>query len=194
MEKQEQQDVENVSEQIEANIEDAKVLQTSYAEEINKLQDKVDHLQDKLLRQLAETENIRTRSAKIIEEAKDYANFSFARDLVPVMDNLVRALEHLPDDLSQELANVIEGVKMTRSELAVVFNKHHLEIIQPHPGDKFDYHSHHAISQVMTDEYDPGNIVTTMQVGYRIKDRLIRPAAVAVAKKLESKNDAKKDD
>lgn len=193
MEKQEQQDIENVSEQIEVNTEDAKLLQTSYAEEINKLQDKVDHLQDKLLRQLAETENIRTRSAKIIEEAKDYANFSFARDLVPVMDNLVRALEHLPDDLSQELANVIEGVKMTKSELAVVFNKHHLEIIQPHPGDKFDYHSHHAISQVMTDECDPGNIVTTMQVGYRIKDRLIRPAAVAVAKKLESQNDAKKD-
>jgi molecular chaperone GrpE len=193
MEKQEQQDIENTSKQIETNTEDAKVLQTSYAEEINKLQDKVDQLQDKLLRQLAETENIRTRSAKIIEEAKDYANFSFARDLVPVMDNLVRALEHLPNDLSQELANVIEGVKMTRSELSVVFNKHHLEIIQPHPGDKFDYHSHHAISQVMTDDYDPGNIVTTMQVGYRIKDRLIRPAAVSVAKKPESKNDAKKD-
>ncbi len=156
MEKQEQQDIENTSEQIETNVEDAKVLQTDYAEEINKLQDKVDHL-------------------------------------VPVMDNLVRALEHLPDDLSQGLANVIEGIKMTRSELAGVFNKHHLEIIQPHPGDKFDYHSHHAISQVMTDEYDPGNIVTTMQVGYRIKDRLIRPAAVAVAKKPEAGSDAKKD-
>ncbi len=154
-----------------------------YAKEITALQDKANHLQDKLLRQLAEAENIRTRSAKLIEEAKDYAIFGFSRDLVPVMDNLSRALEHLPNNLDADTKNIVEGIKMTKKELAHAFKKHALELIQPHSGDKFDYHSHHAISQIMTDQQEPGTIVNTMQVGYKIKDRLIRPASVAVAKK-----------
>jgi molecular chaperone GrpE len=154
-----------------------------YAAEINGLQEKIDQLQDKLLRQLAETENTRTRSAKLIEEEKDYAIFGFARDLVPVMDNLSRTLEHLPQHLDAETKNIVEGIKMTQKELADAFKKHALELIQPNLGDKFDYHSHHAISQILTEDQEPGTIVTTMQVGYKIKDRLIRPAAVSVAKK-----------
>ena len=157
-----------------------------YAAEIQGLQEKIDQLQDKLLRQLAETENTRTRSAKLIEEEKDYAIFGFARDLVPVMDNLSRTLEHLPQHLDAETKNIVEGIKMTQKELDQAFKKHALELIQPNLGDKFDYHSHHAISQIMTEDQEPGTIVTTMQVGYKIKDRLIRPAAVAVAKKPHS--------
>ena len=160
--------------------------QIEHVAEIQILQEKIDHLQDKLLRQLAETENIRTRSAKLIEEAKDYAIFGFSRDLVPVMDNLSRTLEHLPNNLDADTQNVVEGIKMTKKELDSAFKKHALELIQPNSGDKFDYHSHHAISQMMTEEQEPGTIVTTMQVGYKIKDRLIRPAAVAVAKKPHS--------
>jgi len=160
--------------------------QIEHVAEIQILQEKIDHLQDKLLRQLAETENIRTRSAKLIEEAKDYAIFGFSRDLVPVMDNLSRTLEHLPNNLDADTQNVVEGIKMTKKELDSAFKKHALELIQPHSGDKFDYHSHHAISQMVTEEQEPGTIVTTMQVGYKIKDRLIRPAAVAVAKKPHS--------
>jgi molecular chaperone GrpE len=157
-----------------------------YAAQIQVLEEKIDQFQDKLLRQLAETENIRTRSAKRIEEEKDYAIFGFSRDLVPVMDNLSRTLEHLPQHLDADTKNIVEGIKMTKKELAHAFKKHALELIQPHLGDKFDYHSHHAISQIMTDDQEPGTIVTTMQVGYRIKDRLIRPAAVSVAKKPHS--------
>ena len=154
-----------------------------YAAEIYALQEKIDQLQDKLLRQLAETENTRTRSAKLIEEEKDYAIFGFARDLVPVMDNLSRTLEHLPQHLDAETKNIVEGIKMTQKELDQSFKKHALELIHPNLGDKFDYHSHHAISQIMTDDQEAGTIVNTMQVGYKIKDRLIRPAAVSVAKK-----------
>ena len=154
-----------------------------YAAEIYGLQEKIDQLQDKLLRQLAETENTRTRSAKLIEEEKDYAIFGFARDLVPVMDNLSRTLEHLPQHLDAETKNIVEGIKMTQKELDQAFKKHALELIHPNLGDKFDYHSHHAISQIMTDDQEAGTIVNTMQVGYKIKDRLIRPAAVSVAKK-----------
>ena len=154
-----------------------------YAAEIYALQEKIDQLQDKLLRQLAETENTRTRYSKLIEEEKDYAIFGFARDLVPVMDNLSRTLEHLPQHLDAETKNIVEGIKMTQKELDQAFKKHALELIHPNLGDKFDYHSHHAISQIMTDDQEAGTIVNTMQVGYKIKDRLIRPAAVSVAKK-----------
>ncbi len=149
---------------------------------IDGLNEQIETLQDKLLRQLAESENIRTRSAKLVEEAREYAIFDFTKDLMPVMDNLQRALEHLPENLDDEMKNVIEGVKMTKGQLESAFQKHHLESIAPQSGDKFDYNMHHAISQIMTEEYGTGSIVNTMQVGYKIKDRLIRPAAVTVAK------------
>jgi molecular chaperone GrpE len=147
-----------------------------------KLTAQAEILQDKLLRQLAESENIRTRSAKLVEEAREYAIFDFTKDLMPVMDNLHRALDHLPENLDAETQNIVEGVKMTKSQLESVFQKHHLESIAPQSGDKFDYNLHHAISQIMTEEFRAGSIVNTMQLGYKIKERLIRPAAVTVAK------------
>lgn len=179
---------EQVSQQ-ENNDEIKEVLEPKLAqkaeeaqqESIEELKKQIEELKDKLLRQLAETENLRTRSARLIEEAKDYAIFSFCKDMVSVMDNLTRALEHVPSDISNEVKNVIEGIVMTKKELASVFQKHSLEVVDPVPGEKFDYNSHHAIAQITTDEYEADNIVNTMQVGYKIKNRLIRPAAVSVS-------------
>lgn len=149
---------------------------------ISKLSAKIDVLQDKLLRQMAESENIRVRSAKLVNEAREYAIFGFSKDLIPVIDNLTRALEHLPEEIDNDVKNIIDGIKMTKNELESAFKKHALESILPQAGDKFDYHVHHAISQLVTDAYKPGMIVDTMQPGYKIKERLIRPAAVIVAK------------
>jgi molecular chaperone GrpE len=162
-----------------------KVEESSQKETIDNLQEQVDILKDKLLRQLAESENIRTRSAKLIEEAKEYAIFDFTKDLMPVMDNLQNALEHIPEKIDSVTQNVVEGVRMTLNQLESAFKKHKLESIEPQSGDKFDYNIHHAISQVMTEEFAAGTIVNTMQTGYKIKDRLIRAAAVAVAKTPE---------
>ena len=170
---------------LEEVAESEELKATEPQEIINNLNNQVEVLQDKLLRQLAESENIRTRSAKLIEEAREYAIFEFTKDLIPVIDNLQRALEHLPKDLDPEAQNVVKGVKMTKEQLEAAFKKHHLESITPQSGDKFDYNIHHAISQVMTEEFSPGSIVNTMQAGYKIKDRLIRPAAVAVAKAIK---------
>jgi molecular chaperone GrpE len=154
----------------------------SSLQQVNKdLSDQISILQEKLLRQLAESENIRNRSTKLIEEEKEYAIFNFTQDLIPVMDNLERSLEYLLNDLSAEVNNLVEGIKMTKDQLASSFSKHHLESINPNPGDKFDFNIHHAISQVVTEEFIPGSIVKTMQVGYKIKGRLIRPSAVTVA-------------
>ena len=180
--KEEEQTNQANDEIIEEVVESEELKESKPQEIISDLTKQVEVLQDKLLRQLAESENVRTRSAKLIEEAREYAIFEFTKDLIPVIDNLQRALEHLPQDLDPDAQNVVEGVKMTKEQLESAFKKHHLESITPQSGDKFDYNIHHAISQVMTEEFSPGSIVNTMQAGYKIKDRLIRPAAVTVVK------------
>jgi molecular chaperone GrpE len=153
------------------------------AELISNLTEQIEIMQDKLLRAIAESENTRHRMNKKIEEAKDYAIVNFARDLVPVIDNFSRALSHVPENLDNDTNIIIEGVTMTRDTLVDVFKKHGIESIEPQEGENFDYNNHYAISQVVTDQHKEGTIVSTMQVGYKIRDRLIRPASVAVAKK-----------
>lgn len=180
--KKEKQTDQANDESVEEVVKSEEIKEDDPQEIIENLTQQIEVLQDKLLRQLAESENIRTRSAKLVEEAREYAIFDFTKDLMPVMDNLQRALEHIPENLDSEAQNVVEGVKMTKSQLESAFKKHHLESIAPQSGDKFDYNMHHAISQIMTEEFAAGSIVNTMQVGYKIKDRLIRPAAVTVAK------------
>lgn len=153
------------------------------AELVKNLTEQIDSIQDKLLRAIAESENTRHRMNKKVEEAREYAVISFIKDLLPVVDNFSRALMHVPENLDADAKIIVEGVNMTRDALLEVFKKHGIESIEPAEGENFDYNNHYAISQVVTDQYKEGSIVSTMQVGYRIKDRLIRPASVAVAKK-----------
>lgn len=150
--------------------------------EIANLKSQIEILQDKLLRTIAESENTRKRLEKTILETRDYAIFSFAKDLLTVIDNLARALDHKPQNVSAEVGNIITGVEMTKTELVNILKKHGLEPIEPIAGDKFDYNIHHAISQIESNEQPQDSIITVMQLGYKIKDRLLRPAAVQVAK------------
>ncbi|MDD9335519.1 MAG: nucleotide exchange factor GrpE [Rickettsiaceae bacterium] len=167
---------------VENQPSDSLTLQDSL-QEIASLKNQIEVLQDKLLRTIAESDNTRKRLEKLIEDAKDYAIFSFAKDLLSVNDNLSRALEHKPQNTEGDLASVITGVEMTKSELTSILKKHGLESIEPLLGEKFDYNIHHAISQVVSDEYDQDSIIGIMQSGYKIKDRLVRPAIVQVSKK-----------
>lgn len=154
-------------------------------EEITNLKGQVEILQEKLLRTVAEAENTRKRLEKTITDTRDYAIVAFAKDLLTVNDNLSRALEHMPKDSSDdEVASIITGVEMTRSDLVNILKKHGLESIEPIPGEKFDYNIHHAISQIVSTEHEQDTIIAVMQVGYKIKDRLLRPAIVQVAKLL----------
>ncbi|WP_341761334.1 nucleotide exchange factor GrpE [Candidatus Tisiphia endosymbiont of Thecophora atra] len=168
--------------EIEEDTTDTLILQNSL-QEIASLKSQIEILQDKLLRTIAESDNTRKRLEKLIEEAKDYAIFSFAKDMLSVNDNLSRALEHKPQNTEGDLASIITGVEMTKNELTSILKKHGLESIEPLLGEKFDYNIHHAISQVVSDEYDQDSIIGIMQSGYKIKDRLIRPAIVQVSKK-----------
>lgn len=187
MDKHDKEELNNLTEQENQadneEVQQENFITNAYEELVNNLRGEVDSLQDKLLRSMAENENIRQRSNKLAEEAREYSITNFARDLVPVIDNLARALEHIPAGVEGEVAVLIEGVNMTKTEMLSVFKKHGLEAIEPKAGEKFDYNKHNAISKITTEEFEEGSIVSTLQVGYKIKDRLLRPAAVTVAKK-----------
>jgi molecular chaperone GrpE len=177
-------DQESASKEGNQNNSDS-IDQSASLETIEVLQNKIALLEDQLLRTAAESENVRRRYDRMLEESKDYSITNFAKDLLGVMDNLCRALECKIQENNESLSNIIAGVDMTKRELESIFKKYGLESIAPLPGEKFDYNLHHAVSQIVTDEYNHDNIIGTMQAGYKIKDRLLRPAMVTVAKKAD---------
>jgi molecular chaperone GrpE len=141
-------------------------------------------MKEQLLRALADTENMRKRSQREIEDASKYAVSSFARDMVTVLENLHRTLQNITAEARAEnpALNVLaEGVEMTERELSQAFARHHIRRIDPH-GEKFDHNFHQAVAQVESQETPAGHVVHVMQAGYVIHDRLLRPAMVAVSK------------
>ncbi len=140
-------------------------------------------LRDELLRALAETENVRRRAQREREDVGKYAISNFARDLLPVVDNLRRAIDSVPEAAraDETLAGTLAGIDMTEREFLAVVERHGIKRIEP-KGEKFDHNFHQAIFEVETTETPPGTVVEVMQPGYAIADRLLRPAMVGVAK------------
>ncbi|RMF08041.1 MAG: nucleotide exchange factor GrpE [Alphaproteobacteria bacterium] len=149
-------------------------------------------LKDRLLRTVAEMENLRKRTERERREATQYAITAFARDLLDVADNLRRALESIPADpasAASDLKPFIEGVEMTERTLLKVFEKHGIERFSPE-GEKFDHNFHEAMFEAPTTEHQSGTIIQVVQPGYTIKDRLLRPARVGVARNTQPEADA----
>ena len=140
-------------------------------------------LKDRLLRAMAESENLRRRGEREKEDTAKYAITNFARDLLAVSDNLGRALDALPEDAKSDetFGGLVEGVELTGRELAKVFEKHGVTEVNPQ-GDKFDHNLHQAMFEVEDADNEPGTITQVMQVGYTIGDRLLRAAMVGVSK------------
>ena len=139
---------------------------------------------DRMLRALAEVENLRRRSARELEEARKYAITGFAREILEVDDNLSRALESIPHRAADEIGLVktlAEGVALTQKTLAACFERHRIAKVTPEIGEKFDHNRHQAMFEVESDQ-PPGTIAQVLQPGYVIADRLLRPALVGVAK------------
>lgn len=149
------------------------------------LKDEIADLNDRLLRAAAETDNMRKRYEKQIEEAKAYAINNFAKDILSVADNLSRALEFKPAEMSKEVENIMQGVEMTCQEMKNIFVKYGMNEISPSIGEKFDYNLHYAVTQVPNSEHPAGTILELVQMGYSIGDRLLRPATVTVTKAAE---------
>ncbi|MBT3330635.1 MAG: nucleotide exchange factor GrpE [Rhodospirillaceae bacterium] len=141
-------------------------------------------LKDKLLRAMAETENIKRRGERDKADLRKYAVADFARDMLAVSDNLQRALSAVDDAAREgnaELAQLLEGVDLTRRELQGHFEKHGIKEVNP-LGEKLDPNLHQAVVQMDDPEAPQGTVVQVMQPGYVIHDRLLRAAMVGVAK------------
>ena len=146
------------------------------------LQDEIAELKDALLRQKAETENVRRRGEKDKADASAYAVTRFARDILTVADNLKRALDSLPETLGDDVQAFADGVSMTERELQNTLSGHGIVLVEPEIGEKFDPNAHQAMFEVPSNDHPTGTIVQVVAAGYRIKDRLLRPAMVGVAK------------
>ncbi|MFC3096498.1 nucleotide exchange factor GrpE [Alteraurantiacibacter palmitatis] len=146
----------------------------------------LEELKQQVLYARAETQNVRRRLEKDIADARAYAATGFARDILSVSDNLARALDAIPADLrgDEKLAGIIAGIEATQRELDKVFGQHGISRIAA-MGLPLDPNQHQAMIEVPHAEAEPGTVVSEMQSGYMIKDRLLRPALVAVAKKPE---------
>jgi molecular chaperone GrpE len=142
-------------------------------------------LKDRLLRALAEMENLRRRTEKQVADERVYGIASFARDMLAVADNMRRALEAVTPELRATadtgVKALIEGVDLTERELLKVLEKHGVMKLEP-LGAKFDPNLHQAMYEVPDPSVPPGTVVQVMQAGYTIGERVLRPALVAVAK------------
>lgn len=139
-----------------------------------------DDLKDKLLRTLAEMENLRRRTEREIADAKAYAVTSFARDLLGSADNLRRALENVPEGAEGALKAIVEGVELTERELLKTLERHGVRKIDPQ-GEKFDPNMHQAMFEAPDETLAKGLVSKVIQTGYSIGERVLRPALVGVS-------------
>ena len=154
------------------------------AAELASLRDQVDAATQEVLYAKAETQNVRRRLEKDMADARTYAATSFARDILSVSDNLTRALEAIPAELRDDdrLKALVTGLEATGREIEKVFGLHGISRIAS-KGMALDPHQHQAMMEMPTADAEPGTIIQELQAGYMIKDRLLRPAMVVVAKK-----------
>ena len=196
----------NKSNEKNSNLDDISTEKTQ-VEEKNKEQspkekelspeEKIKDLEDKVTRALAEMENQRRRYEKEREDAFEYGGFAFARENLNLIDNLERAKQSLENDEtlknSEALKKTLEHLEIINKDLISIFKKNNIEPIDS-INKKLDPNFHQAMLEVENDQKEPGTIIQEIQKGFMMKDRLLRPALVAVAKKFEkNKNDAKKD-
>jgi molecular chaperone GrpE len=135
----------------------------------------------------AETQNLRRRFEKEAQDARTYAVTQFARDVLSVADNLTRALTAIPAELREDakLKGLVIGLEATGRELDSVFTRHGISKVSA-LGEALDPNRHQAMMEVPTEDAEPGTVVQEIQSGYMIRDRLLRPALVGVAKKPEA--------
>ncbi|MBF9045634.1 nucleotide exchange factor GrpE [Rhodobacterales bacterium LSUCC0031] len=140
-----------------------------------------DALKDRLLRTLAEADNVRKRAERDRREAEKFGGTRIVRDLLPVYDNLRRALNSAADATGEADRALVEGVELTLRELLKVLTKHGVTPIVPEIGDRFDPENHEAMFEAPVPGTKAGDILQVMAEGFMLYDRLIRPAQVGVS-------------
>ncbi len=140
-----------------------------------------DEFRDKFMRALADAENSRKRSERDRREAEQYGGSKLARDMLPVYDNLKRALDAASEDVLGQASGLIEGVELTMRELRNIFEKHGIRIVSPEVGEVFDPQMHEAMFEAPLPGTKAGQIIQVLAEGFVLHDRLLRPAQVGVS-------------
>jgi len=150
---------------------------------IEELREEVAAAQDAALRAQADAQNVKRRAEQDVEKARKFALEQFTKDLLPVVDNLERALEVIDVD-EEALKPIVEGVELTAKSFMDVLGKFKVEVVDP-LGEPFDPNLHQAMSMVENPDVEPNSVITVVQKGYTLHGRLVRPAMVMVSKAPE---------
>lgn len=150
-------------------------------DEVVTLKTELSEMKDAYMRALADAENTRKRADRDRREAENYGGSRLARDLLPVYDNLTRALQMAKEDGKEGDKALLEGVELTLRALLGVFQKHGVEPVQPEVGDKFDPQLHEAMFEAPVPGTTAGDIIQVSATGFLLHDRLLRPAQVGVS-------------
>jgi len=176
----------NIMDEIEESIADMDESQSlddlaAEADEIETLRAERDEFRDRFMRALADAENSRKRGERDRREAEQYGGSKLSRDILPVYDNMKRALDAIGDEQREAAKALIEGIELTMRELLNVFHKHGIERVAPEIGDKFDPQIHQAMFEAPVPGTKAGDIIQVMTEGFFLHDRLLRPAQVGVS-------------
>lgn len=151
--------------------------------ELEQAQHEIAKLKDAFLRAKAEEDNVRRRAEKEVANSRKFAIEGFAKEMLNVFDSLKLATANEPaEEADETVKSIYEGSKITLNQLNSAFGKFALKEIAPQAGDKLDPNLHQAMSMVDSEDVDSGHIITVIQVGFELHDRLLRPAMVVVAK------------
>ena len=165
---------------VTGEVEDYPEIEALHAE-METLRAERDEFRDRFMRALADAENSRKRGERDRREAEQYGGSKLARDMLPVYDNLARAIDVATDEQRETMGALLEGVELTMRELLNVFKKHGIEPIAPEVGEKFDPQLHQAMFEAPLPDTKAGDIIQVSQVGFMLHDRLLRPAQVGVS-------------
>ena len=138
-------------------------------------------MRDRLMRALADLENSRKRAEKDRREAAIYGGQKLAKDMLPVYDNLNRALSLVDDETRARAKGMVDGLELTLRELTNIFARHGIERVSPNPGDAFDPHLHEAMFEAPVPQFAAGQIIQVINDGFRLHEHLLRPAQVGVS-------------
>lgn len=173
------------AEEAEADKTEQSAAEKALNEEKVKLEEQLKEMTEKYKRALADTENLRTRTQKMIEDSKLYGIQGFCKDLLEVADILEKATESVPKEevtsQNPHLKNLYDGLVMTEVQIQKVFTKHGLSRLNP-DGQRFDPYEHEALFHAPVEGKEPGTVAVVTKVGYKLHGRTLRPALVGVAK------------
>ena len=192
-ENHEEQETSSIDNEGEA-LESSEVESEEKEKTLDELKEENKDLSDKMMRALAETENIRKKFFKEKRDAEIYGGTKLARDLLSVLDNLSRALDSIDDEMKEKQNAFLEGIELTKKELLNIFSNHEINELAPEEGEKFNPKFHQAMFEGPHPNIEKGNIIQVMANGFTIGERLLRAAQVGVSSGvIQNKKEDNKD-